>query len=244
MKKIIALLLTFSLLFCFAACKKELPADETLSSTTAAEATEETTSEKAFQTETTAPSTAEATAETERKTETTSIRETKETQTTQITKPETTTEVTTVTEAKNTCTISINCSQLLNNSDRLKSEKAPFVPGDGYILKEVTVEFSEGESVYDVFQRACRENVCADSCGYCSAGGIHYEASYSAGYDNYYIEGIHQLYEKDCGSKSGWMYRVNGVFPNYGCSSYTVENGDKIEFLYTCNLGEDIGNEF
>lgn len=239
MKRIIALFLTFSLLFCFAACRKEPPVNEQTSSTAATEAT---TTEKVIQTEKITPSTAEATTETESETATTEVRETKETQTTQ-TQPETTTEIQT-TEAKNICTVSINCSQILNNSDKLKSEKASFVPTDGYILKEVTVEFSEGESVYDVFQRVCRESVCSDNCDYCKAGGIHYEASYSAGYDNYYIEGIHQLYEKDCGSKSGWMYRVNGVFPNYGCSSYVVENGDVIEFLYTCNLGEDIGNEF
>lgn len=238
MKRIIALFLTFSLLFGFAACKKELPVNETLSLTAAAETTEETTTEKASQTEATAPSTAEATAESEKKTETAKVKETKETQTTQ---PETTTEIPT-TEAENVCTVSINCSQILKNSDKLKAEKAPFVPQDGYILKEVTVEFCEGESAFDVFQRVCQNSVCSDNCDYCKSGGIHYEASYSAGYDNYYIEGIHQLYEKDCGSKSGWMYRVNGTFPNYGCSSYTVRSGDKIEFLYTCNLGEDIGN--
>ena len=28
-----------------------------------------------------------------------------------------------------------------------------------------------------------------------------------------YIEGIGNLYEFDCGSVSGWMYRVNGEFP-------------------------------
>lgn len=233
MKKIIALLLTFSLLFCFSSCRKELTVNETASSTAAAETTEETTTEMPSQTENTTPTT-----------EKTRIKETEKTRTTQTTVLETTTEILTATEAENVCTISINCSQILNNPDKLKAEKAPFVPNNGYILEEVTVEFSEGESVYDVFQRACSENVCADNCGYCSAGGIHYEASYNAGYDNYYIEGIHQLYEKDCGSKSGWLYRVNGAFPNYGCSSYTVRNGDKIEFLYTCNLGEDVGNEF
>ena len=39
------------------------------------------------------------------------------------------------------------------------------------------------------------------------------------------------------------MFKVNGVFPNVGCSSYAVKNGDKIEWLYTCDLGEDIGAE-
>lgn len=244
MKRIIVILTAFLLLFCLTACREVLPVKETSLTLSTLETTEETTTEKLLQTEKTAPTTTEATAETELKTETTRADETKEMRSTKTTQSETTTEIPRTTEAENVCTISINCSQILNNTDKLKTEKAPFVPSNGYILKEITVEFSEGESVYDVFQRACRENVCADNCGYCRAGGIHYEASYNAGYDNYYIEGIHQLYEKDCGSKSGWLYRVNGAFPNYGCSSYTVQNGDKIEFLYTCNLGEDVGNEF
>ncbi len=42
-------------------------------------------------------------------------------------------------------------------------------------------------------------------------------------YNSYYVEGIGNLYEFDCGKESGWMYKVNGRFPNYGCSSYTPE---------------------
>ena len=142
---------------------------------------------------------------------------------------------------KHTCTISISCASVLANSDKLKKEKAPFVPKDGIILRETTVEFTPGETVFDILKRACASGHCADNCKYCQAGGIQLEFEYTPGYDNYYIEGIHQIYEKDCGSKSGWMYKVNGAFPNEGCSSYTVKDGDKIEFVYTCDLGNDVG---
>ena len=54
-------------------------------------------------------------------------------------------------------------------------------------------------------------------------------------YNSYYVEGIGNLYEFDCGSESGWMYKVNGWFPNYGCSSYTLSDGDVIVWCYTCN---------
>ena len=57
-----------------------------------------------------------------------------------------------------------------------------------------------------------------------------------------YIRGINNLYEYDCGSVSGWMYKVNGDFPNVGCSDYKLSEGDSIEFLYSCDLGADIGN--
>ena len=61
-------------------------------------------------------------------------------------------------------------------------------------------------------------------------------------YDSYYIEGINNLYEFDCGSESGWMYKVNGWFPNYGCSAYPLKDGDVIVWCYTCNgLGADVG---
>ncbi|MBQ9471715.1 MAG: DUF4430 domain-containing protein, partial [Ruminococcus sp.] len=54
-----------------------------------------------------------------------------------------------------------------------------------------------------------------------------------------YIAGINYLYEFDYGDLSGWMYRVNGVLPEVGCQSYTVSDGDEIEWLYTTNIGKD-----
>ena len=36
------------------------------------------------------------------------------------------------------------------------------------------------------------------------------------------------------------MYSVNGDFPNYGCSKYELQPGDEVEFVYTCDLGEDV----
>ncbi len=134
------------------------------------------------------------------------------------------------TTKKLTCTFSIECGTILDNMERLKESKKEFLPRDGVILKEITVCFDEGETVFQVLQRVCREN------------NIQLESSYTPGYDNYYIQGINQIYEKDCGTKSGWMYCVNGIFPNYGSSSYFLENGDRVEWKYTCDLGADIGD--
>ena len=60
-------------------------------------------------------------------------------------------------------------------------------------------------------------------------------------YNSAYIEGINNLYEFDCGELSGWMYSVNDWYPNYGCSCYTVQPGDVICWVYTCDLGQDVG---
>ena len=43
-----------------------------------------------------------------------------------------------------------------------------------------------------------------------------------------------EQYQFDCGSKSGWMYSVNGMTPNVGASNYQVSNGDVIVFYYVC----------
>ena len=73
---------------------------------------------------------------------------------------------------------------------------------------------------------------------------IQMEYSFTALYGSYYIEGINNLYEFDCGQNSGWMYSVNGEYPNYGASSYNLKDGDKVEWRYTCNLGSDVGDKY
>lgn len=145
--------------------------------------------------------------------------------TTPSTKPATTPEVTPEPEPvpeKKTCTIMISCESVLSHMDQLTAGKESCVPTNGYILSAKTLEFSEGETVFDVLVRACKN------------AGIQLEYSYSPVYGSYYIEGIHNLYEFDCGKSSGWKYKVNGTFPNYGCSSYELSSGDKIVWTYTC----------
>lgn len=130
------------------------------------------------------------------------------------------------------CTFSISCATVLDNMDMLDKSKKEIIPDDGWVLKPVTVTFNEGESVFDVLKQACKDNK------------IHLEFSFTPIYNSAYIEGINNLYEFDCGSLSGWMYEVNDWFPNYGCSRYEVKNGDVIEWQYTCNLGEDVGESY
>lgn len=128
-----------------------------------------------------------------------------------------------------TCTFSIECSTILNNLDQLDPDELEMVPSGGTILAATTVTFYEGESVFDVLQRLCRDE------------GIHMESSWTPIYNSAYVEGIHNLYEFDCGNLSGWMYRVNGWYPNYGCSRYQLQQGDVVEWRYTCDLGNDVG---
>lgn len=128
-----------------------------------------------------------------------------------------------------TCTVSISCAVLLDHMDALTKEKQTLVPEDGWLLKPVEVSFAKGENVFDVLQRATREHK------------IHMEYSQTPMYNSAYIEGIGNLYEFDGGNLSGWMYSVNDWFPNYGCSQYTLADGDVVRWVYTLDLGADAG---
>ena len=135
-------------------------------------------------------------------------------------------------DAAYTCTLSISCATILDNLDLCDPEKVELVPADGWILQPMTVTFYEGESVFNVLQRTCKQQK------------IHMEFSNTPIYNSAYIEGIHNLYEFDVGNLSGWMYKVNGWFPNYGCSRYQLKDGDVIEWVYTCDLGYDVGGGY
>ena len=161
----------------------------------------------------------------------------------------TTTEKTTGTTAPSEvfsgfCTVTVDCRTVRNSIDRIKKSKAGFVPESGIILDKVAVGINEGETAFDALKRACKENVCTDNCKYCRENGVQLEYNHSVAFNTYYVEGIHQIYEKDCGSLSGWVYSVNGEFPNVGSSAYNVKSGDSIVFYFTCDMGEDIGKTF
>lgn len=129
-------------------------------------------------------------------------------------------------------TLSIRCDTILNNMDMFNPDKLSVLPPDGTILSTKRVAFSPGDSVFDLLQRETKKR------------RIHMEFSMSPIFNSAYIEGIHNLYEFDCGEGSGWMYKVNNWFPNYGASRYQLKDGDVIEWIYTCALGKDIGGGF
>ncbi len=53
-----------------------------------------------------------------------------------------------------------------------------------------------------------------------------------------YVTGIGGLKEKKCGPESGWLYSVNGVYPNKGANSYKVQPGDEVVWIYTVKMGD------
>lgn len=112
--------------------------------------------------------------------------------------------------------IAIDCSKAEDRKD------------NGSILKNTEYIVTEGSSVFDLLIKACQEN------------DIQNEFEGTEDMKNIYVKGIDYLYEFDCGELSGWVYTVNGITPGTGCSSYGLEDGDSIKWIYTLDQGRDI----
>lgn len=117
-------------------------------------------------------------------------------------------------------TMTIRCDTVVGKSD------SEYIPKDGVVLENTEFEIEEGETAYDILIEAARlYNIQIENTG---AEGM------------VYIAGINYLYEFDFGDVSGWMYFVNDESPSVGCDEYVLEDGDSIEWLYTCELGKDL----
>lgn len=113
-------------------------------------------------------------------------------------------------------TLTIRCDTVKGLTD------ARYIPDSAVILPKTSYKIAENATVYDVLVQAAKENQLQLDCR------------------GTYVAGISHLYEFDFGNLSGWMYRVNGVFPDVGCGEYQLSDDDRIEWLYTCDLGRDL----
>ena len=117
-----------------------------------------------------------------------------------------------------TVTLSVDCRTAVDHGSSVAAEIAP----DGILLNAVTLTLEKGANVFDALQKS---------------GLVVGSQSTSMGR---YVYAIQSLAEKACGSKSGWMYSVNGVFPNKSCDKYLLGDGDVICWRYTCDNGKDL----
>ena len=121
------------------------------------------------------------------------------------------------------CSVTIDCSVLLSNIDKLEKNAVKYVPKSGKFLEKTNIKVKKGSSVYDIMVAACKEKKIA------------YDAEYSSIYNSSYVKGIGHIYEKMAGDMSGWLYLVNDMTPNVGASVYIVKEGDNITWTYTCS---------
>lgn len=119
------------------------------------------------------------------------------------------------------CSITIECKSILDNMDDLKKGHESYVPKNGIMLAEYKTTLNSKSTVYDLLKKACKAN----------------SLTYTAKTTTYsiYIVGINNIDEFDCGKQSGWMYKVNGEYPNVSVDSKRLKDGDKVVFTYTCS---------
>ena len=127
-----------------------------------------------------------------------------------------------------TAFVSIDCKDALNNKNLLDEAVEKALPKDGVILKDYKASVAKGETAYSLILKVAKNNNIQIDC-------LSPEES---SYNTAYIKGIGNLYEKDCGKNSGWIFYVNGVSSQVGCSDYYVKNSDVIEFTYVCDINK------
>ena len=125
--------------------------------------------------------------------------------------------------------LSIHCDTAIANDLHKQEKWSGILPEDGCVLSTTEIVLYEGDTVLDVLLTA-RDQY-----------NIHMEYNGTQGME--YIEGIGNLYEYDGGRWSGWMFSVNGEYPEIGCGQYVLADGDIVEWNYTCDLGLDLDSE-
>ncbi len=129
-------------------------------------------------------------------------------------------------------TVLAECSTVLSHMDIIDPAVNPpeVVPEDGVIIARCEVSLPEGATAFDALAAAARkQRVRVDYIG--SAYGT-------------YVRGIGYVTEFGFGELSGWMYTVNGEFPDVSVSDRVLGSGDVVEFRYTCDLGRDVGDDY
>ena len=133
------------------------------------------------------------------------------------------------------------------------------VLGLGTLLSEQTVDILQGESGAELLCRVLRENGF-EVVNKGTAGGFYIERISKPGIaqnvqipqelkDAINADGLEwnnqhfsdSLGEFDYCRGAGWMYQINGKFPNYGFSDAVFQNGDTIKLRFTLAYGKDIG---
>lgn len=131
------------------------------------------------------------------------------------------TSATTETPQTQTVSLSVTCQNAIAYGILDNPNFQGVVPENGVYFDNGAVEFTAGESVLTVLKRCLKSQ----------------KIVYNIGSDGY-VKSIGGLSERDCGAQSGWLYKVNGELPQVSCKYYTLKAGDRVEFVYTCRMGD------
>lgn len=74
---------------------------------------------------------------------------------------------------------------------------------------------------------------------YCENNSI--QIGYTGSGQFVYVSSINGIKEKSEGPSSGWMYKVNGTFPDVSAGKYKLSSNDTLEWVFTKDGGKDVG---
>ncbi len=128
-----------------------------------------------------------------------------------------------------TVTVTADCGNALLNMERIDEGINPksVIPADGVVLYPCEVTVPEGSNAFDALIAAAKKDKV--------------QVDYNGSSYGVYINSIGYVYEFGFGSTSGWLFRVNDGFPQSSAGTYTLSEGDYVEFIYTCDLGDVSG---
>lgn len=101
------------------------------------------------------------------------------------------------------------------------------------LIPETEYAIEENDTVFDLLMRVTASNGIP----------VDYSGSHNSVLSTVYIKGINNVYEMEYGDLSGWMYMVNGEFPDCSCGEYELNDGDCVEWVYSRDIGHDITDE-
>ena len=113
-----------------------------------------------------------------------------------------------------TVTVSVLCTLAVGNPNL---NPGVTVPSDGVMVSGLSLELTPGQTAFDALSQT----------------GLALDYTGSPSRKNVYLRGIGGLYEKDCGPSSGWVFSVNGAYPNTSCSKVALSDGDVVSFQFT-----------
>lgn len=107
------------------------------------------------------------------------------------------------------------------------------------IVPETVVEYYKGDNVAAVTVRAL--NKAGISLSYEGTVSDSFYLAAIKNFTNKYYGKVSSFGEFDAGPASGWMVKHNNKFIDRSASAVSVENGDYINWAYSCQIGADIG---
>ncbi|NLC25289.1 MAG: DUF4430 domain-containing protein [Fastidiosipila sp.] len=147
------------------------------------------------------------------------------TSTTSSTTTKAATTTTTTPDGKITVYLTINCVNAVNANLSAAASYAP----DGIMMSNKELSVKQGSTVLDVL------NVLKES---------GYVISASNNFLGTYVSAIQGISSGAASGSGGWIFSVNGNFPNTSASNLIVTNGDRISFHYTIKTGDVPGSPY